>query len=254
MHIPYPPENKPLPSLTLKFLHRYVCLDYKPPSHQVDCTHARAHTYVTPPFNWLQVTKRILLVVAFRHLSLFWSHSVMMALLAWQTLMMVLLLSSERVHTRNKSFPHSQSSSVTVYLTGHLTATLLEKKNSKLWIFPTLCDQWWCRPSTRQLQKDRDRCRFDWPGGGLYSREWAYSKISPPPSLSHIYCWKRGGGLFSGGYGNMLPDRACKWYTSLSQIASIFPVYCTCTYMHLLLHDTSPHFDYCLPVGMCIAN
>ena len=45
----------PLPSLTLKFLHRYVCLDYKPPSHQVDCTRTRARervrTYVTPPFN-----------------------------------------------------------------------------------------------------------------------------------------------------------------------------------------------------------
>ena len=34
--------------------HMYVYLDYKPPSHQVDCTHTRAHkrvrTYVTLPF------------------------------------------------------------------------------------------------------------------------------------------------------------------------------------------------------------
>ena len=37
--------------------------------------------------------------------------------------------------------------------------------------------------------------------GGLYSRESAYSKISPLPSLGHVYCKKRGG-LFSGGYGN----------------------------------------------------
>ena len=67
--IPYPPENKPpskirpLPSLTLKFLHRYVCLNYKPPSHQVDCTrtHAREHVrmYVTPPFNWLRIQRGI---------------------------------------------------------------------------------------------------------------------------------------------------------------------------------------------------
>ena len=47
------PEISPLPSLTFTFLHRYVCLDYKPPSHQVDCTYTRtrARTYVTPPFN-----------------------------------------------------------------------------------------------------------------------------------------------------------------------------------------------------------
>ena len=71
--VPYPPENKPpskispLPSLTVKFLHRYVCLDYKPPSHQVECTRIytcmRAQTYVRNPA--LQLTtstkKRILL-------------------------------------------------------------------------------------------------------------------------------------------------------------------------------------------------
>ena len=33
------PKISPLPSLTFKFLHRYVCLDYKPPSHQVDRLH-----------------------------------------------------------------------------------------------------------------------------------------------------------------------------------------------------------------------
>ena len=53
----------PLPSLTLKFLHRYVCLDYKPPSHQVDCTRTRARkrvrTYITPPFNWLWIQRGI---------------------------------------------------------------------------------------------------------------------------------------------------------------------------------------------------
>ena len=48
--IPYPPENKPpskispLPSLTFKFLHRYVCFDYKPPSHQVDGLHIYVYT------------------------------------------------------------------------------------------------------------------------------------------------------------------------------------------------------------------
>ena len=58
LDVPYPPVNSPLPSLILKFLHRYVCLDYKPPSHQVDCTRTcmreRVCTYVTSPFNWLQ--------------------------------------------------------------------------------------------------------------------------------------------------------------------------------------------------------
>ena len=57
--VPYPPENKPpskispLPSLTVKFLHRYACLDYKPPSHQVEYTRIytcmRAQTYVRNP-------------------------------------------------------------------------------------------------------------------------------------------------------------------------------------------------------------
>ena len=43
LHIPYSPKNKPPPLLILKFLHRYVCLDYKPPSHQVarPCTRTR---------------------------------------------------------------------------------------------------------------------------------------------------------------------------------------------------------------------
>ena len=69
IQVPYPPDNKPpskispLPSLILKFLHRYVCLDYKPPSHQVDCTRTRARervrTYVTPSFNWLRVQRGI---------------------------------------------------------------------------------------------------------------------------------------------------------------------------------------------------
>ena len=69
MYIPYPPENKPpskrspLHSLTLKFLHSwYVCLDYKPPSHQVDCTHththARACMYVRNPALQLTTTTK----------------------------------------------------------------------------------------------------------------------------------------------------------------------------------------------------
>ena len=50
----------------------------------------------------------------------------------------MLLLFFEGVHTRNKSFPHRQSLSVAVYLIGHLAAALLEKKPSKLWIFPAV--------------------------------------------------------------------------------------------------------------------
>ena len=66
--IPYPPENKPpskispVPSFTLKFLHRYVCLDYKPPSHQVDCIRTRARERVRNPALQLTTsTKRNLL-------------------------------------------------------------------------------------------------------------------------------------------------------------------------------------------------
>ena len=102
-----------------------------------------------------------------------------------------------RAHTNNKSFSHHRSSSVAVFLTDHLAAALLKKK---FWIFPAVRDQRWCRPSTRRLQVDRDHFHFHRGGGGLYSRESAYSKISPLPSLGHVYCWKSGG-LFSGGYG-----------------------------------------------------
>ena len=60
------PKISPLSSLTPKFLHRYVCLDYNPPSHQVDCTRTRARervrTYVTPPFNRLRVQRGIFCV------------------------------------------------------------------------------------------------------------------------------------------------------------------------------------------------
>ena len=50
----------------------------------------------------------------------------------------MLLLSSEDVHTRNnRAFPHRRSSSVAVYLTGHLVAAILEKKKQQtLDIFP----------------------------------------------------------------------------------------------------------------------
>ena len=43
----------------------------------------------------------------------------------------MLLLSSEDVHKRNKSFPHRRSSSVAVYLINHLAAALLEKKKQQ---------------------------------------------------------------------------------------------------------------------------
>ena len=96
----------------------------------------------------------------------------------------MLLLSSEDVHTRNnKSFPHRRSSSVAVYLAGHLAATLL-KKNSGY--FP------------RYVTNDgvilpHGDCKWivivvAFTEGGLYSRESAYSKISPLPSLGHVYC------------------------------------------------------------------
>ena len=105
-----------------------------------------------------------------------------------------------------------------------------EGKTNKLWISPVVRDRWWRRPWTQRLQIDRDCCRFhselEAPlqhaettlpckrdaherytatpatakGGGVYSRESAYSKISPLPCLGHAYCWIKGG-LFSGGYG-----------------------------------------------------
>ena len=86
----------------------------------------------------------------------------------------MLLLSSEDVHTRNnKSFPHRRSSFVAVYLTGHLAAALSYMQQ--------LVNHW---------------PRGGGGGGGLYSRESAYSKISPLPSLGHVYCKKRGGAYF----------------------------------------------------------
>ena len=65
------PKISPLPSLTLKFLHRYVRLDYKPPppSRLHTYTRARVRTYVRNPALQLTTsTKRNLLymVVAFR--------------------------------------------------------------------------------------------------------------------------------------------------------------------------------------------
>ena len=44
----------------------------------------------------------------------------------------MLLPSSKDVYTRNKSFPHCRLSSVAIYLTGHLAAALLEKKQQTL--------------------------------------------------------------------------------------------------------------------------
>ena len=94
--------------------------------------------------------------------------------------------------------------------------------------------------------------------GGLYSRESAYSKISPLPSLGHVYCWKRGGGgLFSGGYGNIIFQLwanlikvvrvicACAWW--------VFPVYHVAhgqetlwiSHLHVPNERLSPFCSYC---------
>ena len=69
------PKISPLPSLTFKYLHRYVCLAYKPPSHKVDRLHIAIHciacqacehvrTYVCNPT--LQSTTSTKMVLAFR--------------------------------------------------------------------------------------------------------------------------------------------------------------------------------------------
>ena len=149
--IPYPPANKPpskispLPSLTFKFLHRYVCLDYKPPSHQVD----RLHIYTYEPVK-------------------------------------MLLLSSKDVHTQNnKSFSHRRSSCCRL-LDRSSRCRSFGEKTSKLWIFPAVRDQrWWLR--------------------GAYIRGKVHIENKPPPqSRSCLLLKKRGGGLFSGGYGNII--------------------------------------------------
>ena len=63
------PKISPLPSLTLKFLHRYVCLDYLPPLRQTSDIHAHARehvrTYVRNPALQLTTT-RTKMVLAFR--------------------------------------------------------------------------------------------------------------------------------------------------------------------------------------------
>ena len=118
----------------------------------------------------------------------------------------MLLLSSADVHTRNnKSFLHCRSLSVAVYLTGHLAAALLEEKKSQLWIFPTVYDERWCRPSTRRLQMDRDHCQGG--GGGLiFEGKCILFENKPPPQSRSCLLLKKVGLIF----GRI-------WYTSSSQ-------------------------------------
>ena len=101
--------------------------------------------------------------------------------------------SFEDVHTRNnKSFPHRRSSSVAIYLTGHLAAALLKKK---FWIFPAVRDQRWCHPSTRRLKMDRDDCHFH-RGGFIFEGKCRFENKPPPQSRSCLLLKK--GGLIYG--------------------------------------------------------
>ena len=92
----------------------------------------------------------------------------------------MLLLSSRDVHARyDKSFSHRRSSCCRLLDRSSRCRSFGEKKPSKLWIFPAVRDQrWWLR-------------------GGLYSRESAYSKISPPPQCrSCLPTAEKGGAYF----------------------------------------------------------
>ena len=127
------PKISPLPSLTFKFLHRYVCLDYKPPSHQVDRLHilcTRASTYVRSPA--LQLTTSSKIALAFR-------KPVLKSFCCDGTSSLVKTLTSRsrcfymyfplKTYTHGTTSPFSPADPrVTVYLTGHLAAALLEKR------------------------------------------------------------------------------------------------------------------------------
>ena len=62
------------------------------------------------------------------------------------------------------------------------------EKNSKVWIFPAVRDQRWCRPSTRRLQMD--------PKGGLMFEGKCIFENKPPPQSRSCLLLKKGGAYF----------------------------------------------------------
>ena len=156
------PTISPLPSLTVKF---YVCLDYKPPSHHVDCTctytHTRARTYVTPPFNWLRVQRWIFCIwwwllekLVLKTLCYDGTSSLAKTLMSQSRCFCFPL----KTYTHRTTSPFPTADRRLLHRSSRCRS--FGEKNSKLWIFPAVRDQRWCRLSTRQLQMDRDRCRF----------------------------------------------------------------------------------------------
>ena len=107
----------------------------------------------------------------------------------------MLLLSSKDVHTRNnKSFPHRRSLSYAVYLTDHLAAVLLEKKQANSGYFL------WYVTNDGVILPHGD-CKWiviivAFTDGGLIFEGKCIFENKPPPQSRSCLLLKKGGLIF----------------------------------------------------------
>ena len=151
-------------------------------------TRERVCTYVTPPFNWLRVQRAIFCILWWWLLE----KPVLKSFCYNGTSSLAKTLMSR---SRCFCFP------LTTYT--HGTTSPFPTADRRLllstWQVISLSFFW-----RKKKQQTLDISHGTWPtivssfhmatangdqgGGGLYSRESVYSKISPLPSLGHVYC------------------------------------------------------------------